>query len=207
MIEERAKSEERFVRESGLSGELAAVVEPVIEALGFRLVRIVASGRDGGTLQIMAERPDGHLSIDDCATITREIVPVLDVYSGEVRERYAIEVSSPGLDRPLVRPGDFMRHLGCEAKVELKEMRGGRKRLRGRIAGADETAVRLAIVTGDGGSGGQNQNGNENQTERESEKEWSIAFSDIASAKLMISDALLDAVPQEPHKRSRRGGS
>jgi ribosome maturation factor RimP len=120
------------------------VVEPVLEELGFRLVRVKVSGRDGGTVQIMAERPGGEMTVDDCATISRRLSPVLDAYD-PMPGQYRLEISSPGIDRPLVRPSDFALWAGHEAKVELKELVDGRKRFRGVIEGVEKGEARLRI--------------------------------------------------------------
>src|SRR5690606_1099872 len=102
---ESAKSQ-RFIRETGLAAEIAALVEPTIEDLGYRLVRVQIHGREGHTVQIMAERPDGTMSIEDCETISRQLSPLLDAHD-PLPGSYRLEISSPGIDRPLVRPSDF----------------------------------------------------------------------------------------------------
>ncbi len=137
-------ADKRFIRESGAERQIAELAEPVLEELGFRLVRVKVSGRDGGTVQIMAERPSGEMSIDDCATISRRLSPVLDAYD-PMPGGYRLEVSSPGIDRPLVRPSDFALWAGHEAKLELKELVDGRKRFRGVIEGVEQDEVRLRM--------------------------------------------------------------
>ncbi len=137
-------ADQRFAVETGLARSIAELAEPVIEELGFRLVRIKVSERDGGTVQIMAERPQGLLTVDDCAAISRRLSPVLDTYD-PVPGRYRLEVSSPGIDRPLVRPSDFELWAGHEAKIELRELVGGRKRFRGVIEGVEDDEARLKI--------------------------------------------------------------
>jgi ribosome maturation factor RimP len=139
-----ANEDRRFVRETGPARAIADLAEPVLEELGFRLVRVKVSGRDGGTVQIMAERPSGEMSVEDCATISRSLSPVLDAYD-PMPGRYRLEVSSPGIDRPLVRPSDFALWAGHEAKIELTELVDGRKRFRGLIEGVAKTEVRLQI--------------------------------------------------------------
>lgn len=123
---------------------IADLAEPVLSELGFRLVRVKISGRDGGTVQIMAERPSGEMTVEDCATISRALSPVLDAHD-PMPGQYRLEVSSPGIDRPLVRPSDFAQWAGYEAKVELKEMVDGRKRFRGVIEGIVGDELRLRI--------------------------------------------------------------
>src|SRR5690606_24581706 len=111
--------DDRFIQETGLASDVARLVEPVLDSLGFRLVRIEISGRDGKTVQIMAERPDGSMTIDDCEAVSKAVSPVLDV-ADVVADSYRLEVSSPGIDRPLVRPSDFVDWAGSEAKIELQ---------------------------------------------------------------------------------------
>ena len=139
-----ADADRRFVFETGPARAIADLAEPVLEELGFRLVRVKVSGRDGGTVQIMAERADGQMTIDDCALISRRLSPVLDAYD-PMPGQYRLEVSSPGIDRPLVRPSDFELYAGHEAKIELKELVGGRKRFRGVIEGVEDGEVRIKM--------------------------------------------------------------
>ncbi len=136
--------DKRFYRESGVALEVAQLVEPVIEDLGFRLVRVKISGRDGGTVQIMVERAAGPITVEDCARISRELSPVLDV-ADPVAGAYNLEVSTPGIDRPLVRPCDFLTWRGHEARVVLHESVEGRKRFRGRLEGFVDGEVRLKV--------------------------------------------------------------
>jgi ribosome maturation factor RimP len=137
-------ADQRFARETGPARTIADLAEPVLAELGFRLVRVKVSGRDGGTVQIMAERPTGEMSVEDCAIISRALSPIFDAYD-PMPGQYRLEVSSPGIDRPLVRPSDFALWAGHEAKVELKELVDGRKRFRGVIEGIAQDEVRLRI--------------------------------------------------------------
>lgn len=139
----------RFLREGGQAGTIADLAEPVLESLGFRLVRVVVSSRDGGTLQLMAERPDGTISIDECAVISRNLSPLLDA-NDPIQGSYRLEVSSPGIDRPLVRPQDFEDWAGFEARIETKELIDGRRRFRGRLDGFEDGEVRIEIELPDG---------------------------------------------------------
>ena len=138
------QEDRRFVRETGQERTVADLAEPVLAELGFRLVRVKISARDGGTVQIMAERPNGEMTVDDCATISRGLSPVLDAYD-PMPGTYRLEISSPGIDRPLVRPSDFSLWTGHEAKVELKEPVDGRKRFRGMIEDVVDEEVHLKI--------------------------------------------------------------
>jgi ribosome maturation factor RimP len=135
---------DRFIREAGLASKVAELLEPALQDRGFRLVRVAVSGREGKTLQVMAERPDGTLTIEDCETISREISPLLDVHD-PIAGAYRLEVSSPGIDRPLVRPSDFEDWSGYEAKIETKELIDGRKRFRGMIEGFADGEVRIEV--------------------------------------------------------------
>jgi ribosome maturation factor RimP len=143
----------RVVRETGLAARVAAIVEPAIEGLGYRLVRVKISGQNGCTVQIMAERPDGTFTIEDCEAVSRDVSPVLDV-DDPVKTAYHLEVSSPGIDRPLVRPIDFARAIGHDAKIELSRpidtgTGENRRRYRGLIhAALDETVEITLDATG-----------------------------------------------------------
>lgn len=131
----------RMQVETGVAAKVAGLVEPAIEELGYRLVRVRITGN---TLQIMAERPDGSMTVGGCQDISRAISPLLDV-NDPISGKYNLEVSSPGVDRPLVRPEDFERWAGFEAKIELAVPLAGRKRFRGKLEGFDNGEVRLFI--------------------------------------------------------------
>lgn len=130
--------EPRLSEESGVALAVARIAGPVLRDLGFRLVRIKISAQDGTTLQVMAERPDGTLTVDDCEAVSDALSPVLDV-EDPVKQAYRLEISSPGIDRPLIRVSDFRRAVGFEAKIEMAALTEGRKRFRGRIDGLDES--------------------------------------------------------------------
>ena len=134
--------ERRLVRETGLARRIAELAEPVLDGIGFRLVRVRVTGQSGCTVQIMAERPDGAMTIEDCELVSRTFSPILDV-EDPVPGGYVLEVSSPGIDRPLVRPGDFERWAGHEAKIEMVELQAGRRRFRGVLEGFEDGEVRL----------------------------------------------------------------
>jgi ribosome maturation factor RimP len=139
--------ERRFLIETGVAARVAAIVEPVLADLGFRLVRAKVSGLNGCTVQIMAERPDGTMTVEGCERISRALSPVLDL-EDPIERAYNLEVSSPGIDRPLVRAGDFDRWAGHEVKIEMAVPVDGRKRYRGLIEGVegDRVAIRLPDV-------------------------------------------------------------
>lgn len=140
-------SEKRFFQETGVAARVAAIIEPAIEDLGFRLVRVKVTGTNGCTVQIMAERPDGTMSVDDCEEVSKTISPVLDV-EDPISTAYYLEVSSPGIDRPLVRASDFDRWTSHDTKIELELPLNGRKRFRGFIRGTEggEALIELPDV-------------------------------------------------------------
>jgi ribosome maturation factor RimP len=142
--------ENRLITETGVAARVAAAVEPAIEDLGFRLVRVKVSSQNGCTVQIMAERPDGTMSVADCEAVSRAVSPVLDL-EDPVPQAYNLEVSSPGIDRPLVRPSDFEDWSGYEAKLEVKQPIDGRKRFRGMLDGFADGEVRIEVDLGEAG--------------------------------------------------------
>jgi ribosome maturation factor RimP len=166
-----ATNDTRLSRETGPALQVAALAEPMLQDMGFRLVRVKISGP---TLQVMAERPDGTFTIEDCARVSRQLSPVLDV-ADVMPGHYNLEVSSPGIDRPLVRPVDFERWIGHEAKIELRAPQDGRKRFRGRLEGMSEGLVRMSLDPAAAG-------------EREI---VTLAFDNIDEAKLVLTDALI----------------
>ncbi len=137
-----APTEPRLIIEPGLPARVASVAEPVIEQLGYRLVRVKVSAAEGCTVQIMAERPDGSMTVEDCEAISRALSPVLDM-ADPIDRAYRLEISSPGIDRPLVRKSDFDRFAGHLVKIEMEIPVNGRKRFRGEIAGTEGEAARI----------------------------------------------------------------
>ena len=169
---DRDFDEPRIVTETGLAARVARIAEPVARDLGYRLVRVRISGRDGCTVQIMAERPDGDMSVDDCATLSRALSPALDV-EDPVDRAYRLEISSPGIDRPLVRRSDFGRCIGHEARIELAIPLSGRKRFRGRILGVEGDEVLVGL--------------------EDAEAPARLPLGDIQEAKLVLTDDLVRA--------------
>ena len=168
-------TETRLARETGPAQRVAALAEPVLADMGFRLVRVKMSGP---TLQIMAERPDGTFTIDDCEAVSRALSPLLDV-EDVISARYHLEVSSPGIDRPLVRPSDFEAWAGHETKIEMAVPVAGRKRFKGNLEGYEAGEVRLFIENPEGAT-----------------KEpvlIGLPFADIGEAKLVLTDQLIEA--------------
>jgi ribosome maturation factor RimP len=136
--------DERFIRETGLAAEIAAIAVPVLEDLGFELVRVRITSQDGATVQVMIERKGGIVSIDDCTGVSRRLSPLLDAHD-PMPGGYNLEVSSPGMARPLVRPRDFVSFAGHQARIELKELVDGRRRFKGEIEGFNDGEVRLKV--------------------------------------------------------------
>lgn len=143
-------STDRFMRETGLAADVAAVAEPVLESLGFRLVRVSISSAQDRIVQIMAERPDGSINVDDCEAISKQLSPVLDV-ADPISGAYRLEISSPGIDRPLVRASDFEDWAGHQCRIDLREPVEGRKRFKGELEGFEDGEVRLKTDTGQQG--------------------------------------------------------
>ncbi len=171
-----ALEEPRVIVETGVEARIAHIVEPVAESHGYRLVRVRLSGHNGATLQIMAERPDGGMTVEDCQTLSRDISPALDV-EDPIDRSYHLEISSPGIDRPLVRRSDFVRWTGHEAKIVLDRSLDGRRRFRGRLAGLSDDQVGIEW---DGRSDRPAGSAN-------------IPIADIAEARLVLTDALIAA--------------
>ena len=158
----------QMIAKTPMDEKLVAVSTPVIEGMGFRLVRLRLMGGRRPTLQVMAERPDGTMEVEDCAELSRALSATLDV-EDPIDGEYVLEVSSPGIDRPLTRLGDFERWRGYEAKLELRDAIDGRKRYRGVLAGVEEAAGEgdqvvlevedLGAVASAGGRAGRRQAG------------------------------------------------
>src|SRR6201996_817872 len=135
-------AEPRLVVEPGMAARVSAVAGPVLQGMGYRLVRIRVSGEAGCTVQVMAERPDGSMQIEDCEAISKALSPVLDI-ADPIDRAYRLEISSPGIDRPLVRRSDFERYAGHLAKIEMAVASHGRKRFRGTLAGVEGETLRI----------------------------------------------------------------
>jgi len=167
-------TEPRLIADSGVAARVAAIAEPVLEGLGLRLVRVRVSGTAGCTVQVMAERPDGTMTIDDCEAVSRTLSPVLDV-ADPIERAYRLEISSPGLDRPLVRKSDFDRFAGHLVKIEMEIPVDGRKRFRGKLAG---TEGEIARIERDDAAPGE-------------PVEVMLAIEDMNDAKLVLTDELV----------------
>lgn len=133
-----------LIAKTAIDRRLAGIVGPVIEALGFELVRIRLMGGKMRILQIMADRPEGGIEVDECAKISTAVSAVLDV-EDPIEDQYVLEVSSPGIDRPLTRLKDFEMWKGWEARVETTELIDGRRRFKGTLVGAEEDEILIEI--------------------------------------------------------------
>jgi ribosome maturation factor RimP len=166
--------EPRLITETGLDQRLADIIEPVIVDIGFRLIRVRMLNQNGMTMQVMAEKNDGTMTVEDCEQVSMAISPVLDV-EDPVDKEYHLEVSSPGIDRPLVRKSDFVRWQGHLVKCETSIMIGNRKRFRGKIVEADAdgfTIERDQVAYGE-------------------EQKVVIPFTALSDAKLILTDDLI----------------
>jgi ribosome maturation factor RimP len=137
-------TEKRLITETGVAARVVQVIEGSIQGLGYRVVRVKVSSANSCTVQIMAERPDGTMTVDDCEAVSRAISPLLDL-DDPIGKPYYLEISSPGIDRPLVRAVDFARWAGYEAKVELAVPMEGRKRFRGIIGAPNPDGLTVPI--------------------------------------------------------------
>ncbi|WP_439502251.1 ribosome maturation factor RimP [Aminobacter ciceronei] len=185
--------DDRIIRETGIDARITLIVQPVLRAIGFRLVRIRLSGQNGLTLQIMTEREDGTMTVQDCEEVSRAVSPALDV-DDPIEKAYHLEVSSPGIDRPLVRKSDFGNWIGHIVKMETSVMVADRKRFRGKIAEVDEESV---LIQRDQAAYGE-------------EPTVRVPFEAISDARLILTDDLIrDALSKDnqarKEARKRRG--
>ncbi len=157
-----------LIAKTSMDRRLAEIITPVIEDMGFELVRVRLQGGKTATLQIMAERPDGGIEVDDCAAISTAVSATLDV-EDPIEDQYTLEVSSPGIDRPLTRLKDFDAWEGYIAKIETTNMIDGRKRFKGLLAGTESDEVLIEIDEGTIG----------------------LNFDWLADAKLVLTDDLI----------------
>jgi ribosome maturation factor RimP len=167
-------TEPRLVVEPGVAARVSAVADPVLQGMGYRLVRIRISGEAGCTVQVMAERPDGSMQIEDCEAISRALSPVLDI-ADPIDRAYRLEISSPGIDRPLVRRSDFVRYGGHLVKIEMAVAHLNRKRFRGIINGVEGDAVRIT----------------RDDVPKDEDADVLLPMADIGEAKLVLTDELI----------------
>lgn len=157
-----------LIAKTAMDQRIAQIITPVIEDMGFELVRLRLKTGNDTTLEIMADRPNGGIEVDDCAEISTAVSAVLDV-EDPITQAYTLEVSSPGIDRPLTRLADFDAYEGYEAKLETQDLIDGRRRFRGTLAGVEGTEVLINIDEGTIG----------------------LQFDWLAEAKLVLTDDLI----------------
>jgi ribosome maturation factor RimP len=172
--------EPRLNEETGTAARVARIAVPVLADLGFRLVRVKISAQSGTTVQIMAERADGSMNVEDCERVSEALSPVLDI-EDPVKQAYRLEISSPGIDRPLVRASDFARALGHEARVEMAVAVEGRKRFRGLLEAVEgigrEACVKMRRL----------------DAKPDEAVDILLRLADIGEAKLVLTDDLIRA--------------
>jgi len=168
-------TEKRYLKETALEARISRIIEPVANDLGYSLVRVKMLQENGLTLQIMAEDENGRFAITDCEALSKEISPVLDVEDPIDRE-YHLEVSSPGIDRPLVRARDFAAYVGHEVKVELSDLLNGRKRFRGFIKAVDHESVTITLP----------------DVPKDTDPDYKLPLALLAEAKLIMTDKLMN---------------
>lgn len=184
------EQDDRIVRESGVDARVAVLIQPLLRSMGFRLVRVRLSGQNGLTLQIMAERLDGTMTVSDCEELSRAVSPLLDV-EDVIDKAYHLEVSSPGIDRPLVRRADFAAWAGHVAKLETSVLVADRKRFRGRIAAAAEEGVTVE----------------RDQPGYGEEPSVLLPWETISDARLILTDDLIrEALAKDKQARKKRRG-
>ena len=198
MTADEQTGDDRIIRESGIDARVAAIILPVLKGVGFRLVRVRLLGQNGLTLQVMAEKPDGSMTIEDCEEVSRAIAPALDV-EDPIEKAYHLEVSSPGIDRPLVRKSDFAAWVGHLVKAETSVLVANRKRFRGKIAAADDNGV---TIESDKIAYGENPM-------------VTLPFETLSDARLILTDDLISEALKadkkarqeaKKNRRSKKGG-
>jgi ribosome maturation factor RimP len=198
-----ALCEPRVIADTGVAARVAAICAPVLLELGFRVVRVRVSSNAGCTVQVMAERPDGSMSIEECETASRALSPVLDA-ADPIDRAYRLEMSSPGLDRPLVRRSDFERHTGQLVKIELEAPHQGRRRFRGILVGVEDAGARVRVdetradeTPADGTRADRTKGG------AAAESEFVLPFDDMSDAKLVLTDELIAAALRRSKSETR----
>ncbi len=182
-------SDDRLIRETGMEARVASIIIPVMNSIGFKLVRVLLSGQNGYTLQIMAERADGTMSVDDCEKLSKAISPVLDV-EDPIGRAYHLEISSPGIDRQLVRKSDFMRWAGYSMKLETNVLINGKKRFKGKLNGADEDGFNFEA----------------DQAAYGEEPRIHVRFDTVTDARLILTDELIrEALKRDKALREAQG--
>ena len=181
--------DDRLIRETGIDARVAAIILPVMETAGFRLVRVRLSAQNGATLQIMAERLDGTMTVEDCEELSRAVSPILDV-EDPIDKAYHLEVSSPGIDRPLVRRGDFEAAIGHLIKMDTAVIVADRKRFRGKVVSADDGGVTIL----------------RDQASYGDEPNVTVPWNTISDARLILTDELIsETLKRDKQAKKLRG--
>lgn len=182
-------TDDRLIRETGMEARVASIIIPVMNSIGFKLVRVLLSGQNGYTLQIMAERADGTMSVDDCEQLSKAISPVLDV-EDPIGRAYHLEISSPGIDRQLVRKSDFLRWAGYSMKLETSVLINGKKRFKGKLNGADDDGFNFEA----------------DQIAYGETPRMHVPFDVVADARLILTDELIrEALKRDKALREAQG--
>ena len=182
-------TDDRLIRETGMEARVASIIIPVMNSIGFKLVHVLLSGQNGYTLQIMAERADGTMSVDDCEQLSKAISPVLDV-EDPIGRAYHLEISSPGIDRQLVRKSDFLRWAGYSMKLETSVLINGKKRFKGKLNGTDEDGFNFEA----------------DQIAYGETPRMHVPFDVVADARLILTDELIrEALKRDKALREAQG--
>lgn len=179
VADEARLDEPRFLTETGVAARVARLAEPVLADLGYRLVRARLTSGDGPILQIMAERADGTMTVDDCEKASLALSPVLDLEDPVSAPSYRLEMSSPGIDRPLVRVSDVRRAIGHEARLETQTLLFGRKRFRGWIEGVEGEGADAVIAL------------RRMDARGDEEADVRLPVAEIEEARLVLTEALI----------------
>ena len=182
-------ADDRLIRETGTEARIAQIIMPMMKSLDFRLVRVHLSGQNGYTLQIMAEREDGTMTVEDCETLSKAVSPVLDV-EDPIGRAYHLEISSPGIDRQLVRKSDFRRWAGYSMKLETVTLVGGKKRFKGKLIDGDDEGFSFEAD--------QMAYGEDNKLR--------VEYANVADARLVLTDELIrEALRRDKALREAQG--
>lgn len=181
--------DDRLIRETGMEGRVAQIIVPTMQSIGFQLVRVHLSGQNGYTLQIMAERADGTMTVEDCEELSKAISPILDV-EDPIGRAYHLEISSPGIDRQLVRKSDFTRWGGYTMKLETVVLVNGKKRFKGKLIDGDADGFTLEAEKAAYGE----------------DMRLRIEYGNVADARLIMTDELIrEALRRDKAQREAKG--
>lgn len=181
--------DDRLIRETGTEARIAQIIMPTLKSMDFRLVRARLSGQNGYTLQIMAEREDGTMTVEDCEALSKAVSPVLDV-EDPIGRAYHLEISSPGIDRQLVRKSDFHRWAGYSMKLETVTLVNGKKRFKGKLIDGDEDGFTFEA----------------DQLAYGEESTLRVEYANVADARLVLTDELIrEALKRDKALREAQG--